>query len=125
VITGEKIQFGEETNTLEFIQRSSMTWMGNLSLMVNLLRVWKFGHMCQEPSFFRTITTGEEYGLVLMKITPTSNNSCTFFSISFFWEEGYLHGHTLGEWLPRRRGILCVEITKTIERGRWISCYYA
>jgi hypothetical protein len=25
VITGEKIQFGEETNTLEFIQRSSMT----------------------------------------------------------------------------------------------------
>jgi hypothetical protein len=37
-----------------------MTGMGNLSLMVSLLRARKSGHIHQEPSFFRTMTTGEE-----------------------------------------------------------------
>jgi hypothetical protein len=37
-----------------------MSGMGNLSLMVNLLRARKLGHIHQEPSFFRTMTTGEE-----------------------------------------------------------------
>jgi hypothetical protein len=41
-------------------KRSSMTGMGNLSLMVSLLRAQKSGHMRQEPSFFMTMTTGEE-----------------------------------------------------------------
>jgi hypothetical protein len=31
-----------------------MTRMGNLFLMVNLLRAWKLGHILQEPSFFKT-----------------------------------------------------------------------
>jgi hypothetical protein len=37
-----------------------MIGMGNLSLMVSLLRAQKSGHILQEPSFFRTMTTGEE-----------------------------------------------------------------
>jgi hypothetical protein len=37
-----------------------MTGMGNLSLMVSLLREWKLGRIIQEPSFFRTMATGEE-----------------------------------------------------------------
>jgi hypothetical protein len=37
-----------------------MTGMGNLSLMVSLLRAQKLGHILQEPSFFSTMTTGEE-----------------------------------------------------------------
>jgi hypothetical protein len=37
-----------------------MTGMGNLSLMVSLLREQKLGHIHQEPSLFRTMTTGEE-----------------------------------------------------------------
>jgi hypothetical protein len=34
-----------------------MKGMGNLCLMVSLLRVWKLGHMHQEPSFLRAMTT--------------------------------------------------------------------
>ena len=34
--------------------------LGNLSLMVSLLRARKSGHILQEPSFFRTMTTREE-----------------------------------------------------------------
>jgi hypothetical protein len=37
-----------------------MTGMGNLSLMVHLLRAHKSGHIRQEPYFFKTMTTGEE-----------------------------------------------------------------
>jgi hypothetical protein len=37
-----------------------MTGMGNLSLMVGLLRAQKLGHIHQEPSLFRTKTTGDE-----------------------------------------------------------------
>jgi hypothetical protein len=37
-----------------------MTGMGNLSLMVSLLRARKSGHIHQEPSFFRTMTTRDE-----------------------------------------------------------------
>jgi hypothetical protein len=37
-----------------------MTEMGNLSLMVSLLRAHKLGNIHQEPSFFRTMTTGDE-----------------------------------------------------------------
>jgi hypothetical protein len=42
-----------------------MKGMVNLSLMINLLRAQESGHMCQEPSFFKTITTWDEYGLVI------------------------------------------------------------
>ena len=97
-----------------------MTGMGNLSLMVSLLRARKSGHMRQEPSFFKTMTTREEYGLVLGRMTPAVRSSWTIFSISFFCAkggdmdvylgEGFLgrgewsdHGHCgkegfLGEW---------------------------
>jgi hypothetical protein len=37
-----------------------MTGMGNLSLMVSLLRAWKSGHILQEPYFFSTMMTGDE-----------------------------------------------------------------
>ena len=37
-----------------------MIEMGNLSLMVNLLRERKSGHIRQEPYFFKTMTIGEE-----------------------------------------------------------------
>jgi hypothetical protein len=37
-----------------------MTGMGNLSLMVSLLRARKLGHIRQEPYFFRTMTTRDE-----------------------------------------------------------------
>jgi hypothetical protein len=37
-----------------------MTGMGNLSLMVSLLRAWKLGHIHQEPYLFSTMTTREE-----------------------------------------------------------------
>jgi hypothetical protein len=37
-----------------------MTGMGNLSLMVSLLRENKSGHTHQEPSFYNTMTIGEE-----------------------------------------------------------------
>jgi hypothetical protein len=37
-----------------------MTGMGNLSLMVSLLRAWKSRHILQEHSFFRTMTIGED-----------------------------------------------------------------
>jgi hypothetical protein len=37
-----------------------MTRMGNLSLMVSLLRARKSGHILQEPYFFSTMTTREE-----------------------------------------------------------------
>jgi hypothetical protein len=37
-----------------------MTRMGNLSLMVGLLRVQKSGKMHQEPYFLSTMTIGEE-----------------------------------------------------------------
>ena len=36
-----------------------MTGMGNLSLMVNLLRTVKSRNMCQIPSLFKTMTTGD------------------------------------------------------------------
>jgi hypothetical protein len=37
-----------------------MIGMGNLSLMVSLLRAQKSGHILQEPSFFGTMTIGDE-----------------------------------------------------------------
>jgi hypothetical protein len=52
-----------------------MTGMGNLSLIVSLLSAWKSRHMHQVPSFLSTMTIGEEYGLVMGWITPTSSNS--------------------------------------------------
>ena len=42
-----------------------MIGIGNLSLMVNLLRAQKSRHMCQVPSFFKTMTIQDEYGLVI------------------------------------------------------------
>jgi hypothetical protein len=37
-----------------------MIGMENLFLMVSLLRVRKLGQIHQEPSFFKTMTTGDE-----------------------------------------------------------------
>jgi hypothetical protein len=37
-----------------------MTGMGNLSLIVSLLRAQKLGHILQEPYFFNTMMTREE-----------------------------------------------------------------
>lgn len=52
-----------------------MTSIGKLSLMVNMLRALKSGHIRHAPYFFKTITTGDEYGLVLGLIAPVSNIS--------------------------------------------------
>ena len=60
VVAKTKIKFSKELGTTQFIQEVIMTGIGNLSLMVSLLRARKSGHMHQEPSFFRTMTTGEE-----------------------------------------------------------------
>jgi hypothetical protein len=60
VIARGKIKFSKEVAPLNSSRRSSMIGMGNLSLMVSLLRAWKLGHILQEPSFFGTMTTGEE-----------------------------------------------------------------
>jgi hypothetical protein len=60
VIARAKIKFGEELGTTQFIQEVINDWNGNLSLMVSLLRARKSGHMRKEPSFFKTMTTGEE-----------------------------------------------------------------
>jgi hypothetical protein len=37
-----------------------MIGMGNLSLMVTLLRAQKLGHIHQGPYFFRNMTIGDE-----------------------------------------------------------------
>jgi hypothetical protein len=37
-----------------------MTGMGNFYLMVIFLRARNLGHIRQEPSFFKTMTIGEE-----------------------------------------------------------------
>jgi hypothetical protein len=58
--------------------------------MVNLLRAWKSRHVCHDPSFSKTITIGDEYGLVLGRITPSSSNSCTIFFYFIF----------LSKWIP-------------------------
>ena len=42
-------------------KRSSITRMGNLSLIINLLRAQKSRHMQQVSSLFNTITTDDEY----------------------------------------------------------------
>jgi len=42
-----------------------MIRIGNLSLIVILLRDLKSGHMFQSSSFLKIVTTGEEHGLVL------------------------------------------------------------
>jgi hypothetical protein len=43
-------------------KRSSITGIGNLSLIINLLRAQKSRHMQQVTSLFNTITTDDEYG---------------------------------------------------------------
>jgi hypothetical protein len=60
VIAQAKIKFGKELCPLNSSRRSSMTGMGNLSLMVSLLRARRSGHILQEPSFFSTMMTGDE-----------------------------------------------------------------
>jgi hypothetical protein len=60
VVVGTWIKFGKELNTKQFIQKPSMTGMGNLSLMVILLRARKSGHMHHIPYFLSTMMTGEE-----------------------------------------------------------------
>ena len=59
VVAQMKIKFSKELGTTQFIRCLSMTGMGNLSLMVSLLRALKSGHICQEPCLFSTMTTGE------------------------------------------------------------------
>jgi hypothetical protein len=61
-----------------------MTRMGNLSLMVSLFREQKSGHMHQVHSLFKTITTSEEYGLVLRRITLPLVIPMSYFLFHFF-----------------------------------------
>jgi hypothetical protein len=62
VITKVKIKFGEEMCSIvsSFKRSSIMTKMGNLPLIIKLLRAQKLGHMHQVPSFLRTMTIEEE-----------------------------------------------------------------
>jgi len=57
VVAKTKIKFSKELGTTQSSKRSSMTGMGNLSLMVSLLRERKLGNMRQEPYFLSTMTT--------------------------------------------------------------------
>jgi hypothetical protein len=77
---------------------------GKLILDGSLFRARKSGHMCQAPSFFNTITTREEYGLVLGRITPASSNSCTIFSIPFFWQMDTSRDIHWGLYFPEGEG---------------------
>ena len=115
-----------------------MSVMGNLSLMVNFLRAWKSSHFCQLPSFFKTKTTKDEYGIVMGFMTPASSSSWIVFSISLFCANGFLYGHTYGCWLPRFKVIprscspvnggkpfgvskTCWCLYKTLYKLAWIS----
>jgi hypothetical protein len=60
VVAQTKIQFSEELGATQFIQEVINDRNGNLSLMVSLLRARKSGHIFQEPSFFKTMTTCDE-----------------------------------------------------------------
>jgi hypothetical protein len=60
VVSKMEIKFCKVLGTTQFIQRSLMTRMIDLSFIVSLLRAQKLGHMCQVPSFLSTITIGEE-----------------------------------------------------------------
>ena len=60
-----KVKFGEELELWSSSRRSSMIGMGNLSLIVNLLRALKSRHMHQAPYLFKTMTIRDEYGLFL------------------------------------------------------------
>ena len=42
-----------------------MTGIGNLTLIVDLLRAQKSRHVFQVPSFFKTMTIGNEYVIAL------------------------------------------------------------
>jgi hypothetical protein len=72
--------------------------------------------MRQEPSFFKTITIRDEYGLVLGRITPTSNNSyIVFFYFIFFekmdtgrgehWGANYIEGEGCCDHAHLGRGV--------------------
>lgn len=60
-----------------------MTGMRNLSFTIKELRDKKLGHMCQVTCFLRTMTTKEEYGLVLGWMIPIAKNNDTIFLISY------------------------------------------
>jgi hypothetical protein len=55
-----KINFSKVLASLNSSNKSSVKGMGNLSLMVSLLRAQKSGHMRQVPSFLSIMTTREE-----------------------------------------------------------------
>lgn len=85
---------------------SSMTGMGNLSLMVAWFKALSSTQKCQLPSYFRTSRTGDEKGLWLGLINPVSSIFPTSFSISFFWKCGYLYEQTETGFAPSTEGIL-------------------
>jgi hypothetical protein len=55
-----KIKFGKELSTFKFIQKIINDWNGKLILDGYFVESMKLGHMHQVPSFFSTMTTGDE-----------------------------------------------------------------
>ena len=83
-----------------------MIGMGNLSLMVSLLRARKSGHICQEPSFFRNHDHRRRVGARTRVDSAYIKEFLDhFLNFNFFgkrgddtdgyWEEGFL---VQGEW---------------------------
>ena len=60
VVARTKIQLNEELGATQFIQEVINERKGEFVFDVSLLRARKSGHIRQEPSFFRTMTTREE-----------------------------------------------------------------
>jgi hypothetical protein len=92
-----------------------MTGMGNLSLMVNLLRAQKSGHMRHKPSFFKTITTGDEYGLGTWANDPCLQQFLYYFFYFIFlskWIHVWAYIGGLTAWKERD-----VVIMLTLRRG--------
>jgi hypothetical protein len=60
MVARAKVKFNEKHGSIKFIKEVINNWIGNLSLMVNLLRSWKLRHMHQVPSFSNTMTASDE-----------------------------------------------------------------
>ena len=84
---------------------SFMFRMGNLFFTVNSFSFLQSMHNLQELSFFLTSSIGEAKGLVLCIIILFESMSVTYFSISVFWEWGYLYGLSLNGSAPGLRMI--------------------
>jgi hypothetical protein len=59
VVARMEVKFGKVLSPTDFIQKVMYDGMGNLFLMVTLLREQKSGHMHQVASFLRTMTIRE------------------------------------------------------------------